>query len=230
MQRSTFFLAAMVIVAAVLIVMDRPETQPAVTPATVPAGVPATGGALPEGHPPLSPATPPGAPAGPLATVLETMESGGYTYARVETGGEEIWVAGPPSELEIGSEVTLSGAMGMENFTAASLGRTFDRILFVNGFGSSASGGAQARPLAPVQGATGAGSGVVREVSNAAGYSYLRVETDEGDMWLAGNQLEVSEGQAVSWQGGAMMQNFNSPSLGRVFEEILFADGLQVGG
>lgn len=229
MQRSTFFLAAMVIVAAVLIVMDRPETAPPVAPASAPAAAGAAG-ALPEGHPPLSPGAPTGASAGPLATVLESMESGGYTYARVETEGEEIWVAGPPTELEIGSEVTLGGAMGMENFTAASLGRTFDRILFVNGFGGAASAGAQARPMAPAQTGAGAGTGVVREVSNAAGYSYLRVETDDGEIWLAGTQLEVSEGQTVSWQGGAMMQNFDSPSLGRVFDEILFADGLRPGG
>jgi hypothetical protein len=62
------------------------------------------------------------------------MDSGGYTYALLEIDGDEIWTAGPPTELAEGDRVALAGAMGMENFTAASLDRTFDRILFVSGF------------------------------------------------------------------------------------------------
>lgn len=228
MNRTTLVLGAMVVLAAVLIVMDRPEPAPAGVVA--PAGT-AAAAQLPEGHPPLAPGASTAAPAGPLATVLESMDSGGYTYARVETEGEEIWVAGPPTPLEVGMEVTLGGAMGMENFTAASLERTFDRILFVNTFGSATPGAARAvAPGGVAVAGPGAGSGRVAEVSHAAGYSYLRVETEDGDLWLAGNQIEVDEGQTVSWGGGAVMQNFASPSLGRTFERILFAEGLRVGG
>ena len=265
MQRSTLVLGAVVLLAAVLIVLDRPESAPAT--GVVPAGAAAGGTAaqLPDGHPPVNSAVPLTGSAGPLATVLEVMESGGYTYARVETGGEEIWAAGPPSPLEVGMEVTLGGAMGMENFTAASLDRTFDRILFVNTFGSatpgggagsgagaggiagstggaagsatggaagSATGGAAGSlsPGGPAVAGPGAGSGTVLEVTHAAEYSFIRIETDDGDLWLAGNQIEIDEGQTVSWNGGAMMQNFNSPTLGRTFERILFADGLRAGG
>lgn len=100
--------------------------------------VPGTPGAesVPGGHPPIG--TAPGAataPAdAPVALVKETMDSGGYTYALLEIDGDEIWAAGPPSELAEGDRVALAGAMGMENFTAASLDRTFERILFVSGF------------------------------------------------------------------------------------------------
>jgi hypothetical protein len=228
MHRSTLILGAMVLLAAVLIVMDRPEPAPAVGGPAAPT----TAAQLPDGHPPVNSAVPPTGSAGPLATVLESMDSGGYTYARVETEGEEIWVAGPPTPLEVGMEVTLGGAMGMENFTAASLDRTFDRILFVNAYGGATPGGAPGAisPRGPSVDGPGAGSGAVAEVSHAAGYSYIRIETDEGDLWLAGNQIEVEEGQTVSWSGGAVMQNFNSPSLGRTFDRILFAEGLRVGG
>ena len=236
MNRSTLVLGVIVLLAAVLIVMDRPEPAPS---AGIAPAAPTANGQLPEGHPAVDPAVPLTGSAGPLATVLEAMESGGYTYARVETEGEEIWVAGPPTPLEAGMEVILGGAMGMENFTAASLDRTFDRILFVNSFGSATAGvaggaaGATAGALPPRGSAVagpGAGSGTVAEVSHAAGYSYIRIETDDGDLWLAGNQIEVGEGQTVSWNGGAVMENFNSPSLDRTFERILFADGLRAGG
>lgn len=235
MQRSTLVLGAVVLLAAVLIIMDRPDPAPAtgVAPAGVAPG--ATAAQLPEGHPPVNSAVPLTGSAGPLATVLEVMESGGYTYARVETGGEEIWAAGPPTPLEVGMEVTLGGAMGMENFTAASLDRTFDRILFVNTFGGATVGGAGAiagalSPGGPAVAGPGAGSGTVLEVTHAAEYSYIRIGTDEGDLWLAGNQIEIDKGQTVSWNGGAMMQNFNSPTLNRTFDRILFADGLRAGG
>lgn len=94
------------------------------------------GATLPADHPPIG--TAPGAASAPAdaptGLVKETMDSGGYTYALLDIDGEEIWTAGPPTELEVDDRVALAGAMGMENFTASSLDRTFDRILFVSGF------------------------------------------------------------------------------------------------
>lgn len=94
------------------------------------------GATLPADHPPIG--TAPGvasAPAdAPTGLVKETMDSGGYTYALLEIDGDEIWAAGPVTPLAVGDRVALAGTMGMENFTAASLDRTFDRILFVSGF------------------------------------------------------------------------------------------------
>lgn len=94
------------------------------------------GAVMPPGHPPIGipgDGADPGASA-PVATVLETMDSGGYTYALLALDGDEIWSAGPPSQLSAGDQVALSGVMGMENFSASSLNRTFDRILFVSGY------------------------------------------------------------------------------------------------
>lgn len=105
-------------------------------PAQGSAGPLPEGATLPADHPPIG--TAPGAataPAdAPTGVVKETMDSGGYTYALLEIDGDEIWTAGPPTELSEGDRVALAGAMGMENFTAASLDRTFERILFVSGF------------------------------------------------------------------------------------------------
>ncbi len=94
------------------------------------------GATLPADHPPIG--TTPGATSAPAdaptGLVKETMDSGGYTYALLDIDGDEIWAAGPVTALQVDDRVALPGAMGMENFTAASLDRTFDRILFVSGF------------------------------------------------------------------------------------------------
>jgi hypothetical protein len=103
--------------------------------ATMPADHPPLGN-VPADHPPLG--TAPGATSAPAdapeAVVKEVMQSGGYTYALLEMDGGEIWSAGPITELEEGDRVALVGTMGMENFRAASLDRTFDRLLFVSGY------------------------------------------------------------------------------------------------
>lgn len=225
MQRSTLALGALVLVAMALILLDRPTPAPSAS-----AGPLAPGAPLPEGHPPLNgtAVAPAAAASGPFATVLETMNSGGYTYARVETDGAEVWVAGPETALSQGDEVSLAGGMGMEGFRAASLDRTFDRILFLNSFQTRAGGAAASAPAATSPGSAAAASGTVLEVTHAAGYSYLRVDVDGEEMWLAGNQLAVEEGQTVAWNGGALMQGFSSPTLNRTFDRILFADGLRV--
>ncbi|HSM04360.1 MAG TPA: hypothetical protein VK858_07050 [Longimicrobiales bacterium] len=104
--------------------------------ATLPADHPPLPPTLPSDHPPMG--TEPGTAAvpedAPTGTVRETIQSGGYTYARLEVEGEEVWSAGPVTDLEEGDRVALVGVMGMEGFRATSLDRTFDRILFVSRF------------------------------------------------------------------------------------------------
>ena len=63
--------------------------------------------------------------------VLETMNSGGYTYVRIETAGEELWAAGPQVDVAVGDSVHFSGGGLMTNFHSKSLDRTFEEILFV---------------------------------------------------------------------------------------------------
>jgi len=67
--------------------------------------------------------------------VLETMQSGGYTYALVETcGGEKRWAAGQQSVVKPDRWVTAAEVLPMQDFEAKSLGRVFDEILFVPRF------------------------------------------------------------------------------------------------
>ena len=71
------------------------------------------------------------APVGVVGKVLETFDSGGYTYVRVEALGKEIWAAGPESEVAVGAEVFLPQGMLMREFKSSSLDRVFDEIWFV---------------------------------------------------------------------------------------------------
>lgn len=79
-------------------------------------------------------------------TVTETMNAGGYTYVLVDTGSEQQWAAGPQQAMEVGTHVTVSTAMPMQNFHSSALERDFDVVYFVSEFGDHehAEGEAQA--------------------------------------------------------------------------------------
>ena len=64
--------------------------------------------------------------------ILETMDSGGYSYVHLDMGPEKVWIAGPATAgLVVGERAVFEGAMEMRNFHAKSLDRTFETILFV---------------------------------------------------------------------------------------------------
>ena len=66
--------------------------------------------------------------------MLETVNGGGYTYARVSTDDGESWVAGPETDLEVGQRVAVTDLMQMENFTSSTLDRTFDVLYFASSY------------------------------------------------------------------------------------------------
>ena len=68
--------------------------------------------------------------AGP---VLETMDSGGYTYVLVETTQGEFWAAAPPTKVKVGQVVEVADPMPMQGFESRSLERHFDLIYFASG-------------------------------------------------------------------------------------------------
>jgi hypothetical protein len=179
--------------------------------------IPASG-QLPEGHPAIgnSPYThTQEAASGPAAVVLETQDVSQYTYARVQSAGQETWVAGPLSDLAVGDTIDLGGAMGMTDFTSKELGRTFESILFLDAF------------RAPTENAV-QHTGEVLETIPASSYTYIRVRSDGQEIWLAGPAVELSEGQVIAWGDAMTMQDFESPSLKRTFDEILFVNGVRV--
>lgn len=63
--------------------------------------------------------------------VIETIDTGNYTYIHVDNGKEKHWAAAPPVTLEKGRMVSFVPSMPMTNFTSKTLGRTFDIVYFV---------------------------------------------------------------------------------------------------
>ena len=102
-----------------------PEAAPAgQMPAAAPGGDPHAG---------LKPQEiQPGAP-GHKGKVLETMDSGGYTYVLVDEKGQKVWVAVMQTPVKVGDTVEFPDSPPMVNFQSKTLKRTFEKIIFAPG-------------------------------------------------------------------------------------------------
>jgi len=62
----------------------------------------------------------------------------------------------------------------------------------------------------------------VKEVIQTTAYTYLRVEKNNAEEWIAINKMEVKTGDIVYYKEGLKMENFTSPELQRTFETVYF--------
>ena len=70
--------------------------------------------------------------------------------------------------------------------------------------------------------------GMVQEIIQTAGYTYLRVLKDDGSIeWLAGPKLAVAVASGVRYGEGVYMPNFYSKELQRNFPMVLFVGQVQ---
>ncbi|RUM42636.1 MAG: DNA-binding protein [Desulfocapsa sp.] len=141
------------------------------------------------------------APGNLSGTVLETMNSAGYTYLQLDTGSAKTWIAIPQAKVAVGDKISCQPGMVMKNFSSKTLGRSFDSIVFSNGLvggavrnphaggmGMGAMGGGGddfsravaaeggAAPKPQVQGAGSGGS-----LGAIAPFSEIKVEKASGD-------------------------------------------------
>ena len=81
---------------------------------------------------PQAAAAAPAAGGGQAAgTVKSVTNAGGYSYIEVDQGGgSTVWVAATETPMKKGDKVQWEGGSEMRNFTAKSLGRTFEKIIF----------------------------------------------------------------------------------------------------
>lgn len=68
-------------------------------------------------------------------------------------------------------------------------------------------------------------SGTVVETMDAAGYTYICVEQAGTKTWVAVPEMKVAVGKSAVFLPGQEMKNFESKSLGRTFESIIFSAG-----
>jgi starvation-inducible outer membrane lipoprotein len=71
-------------------------------------------------------------------------------------------------------------------------------------------------------------NGKVVKAMHAGGYTYMQVESQGKQFWVASTMMNVKRNDHVAWSGAAVMKNFNSPTLHRTFEEILFVSTAKV--
>lgn len=81
-------------------------------------------------------------------------------------------------------------------------------------------------PAAPAVAVTG----TVTETMSTGGYTYVRVDTGDRQLWAAAPQFEVAVGDTVSIPPGMAMNNYRSKTLDRTFDEVLFVGHVSVVG
>lgn len=72
--------------------------------------------------------------------------------------------------------------------------------------------------------------GKVTETMDAAGYTYIRVETATETFWAAAPQFAVKAGDDVVVPEGMPMPDYHSKSLDRTFDMVYFVPAVLVGG
>ncbi len=119
---------------------------------------------LPDMHPAVQGGPSQGVPS-INGKVVETMNSGGYTYVQIEKDGNNTWVAVPSMKVEVGQEISFAQGAVMNNFSSKSLGKTFETIIFSSGvagpkgpgFGGAMAGAEKAAPAEIIKVAKAAG-------------------------------------------------------------------------
>lgn len=133
-------LALLTIVALALAgCQDKPKTEAPKAPemAGQPSGMPGqpAAGAKPAGDPHAGMKVqeiPAG--TGTKGKVVQTMNSGGYTYIEAaDEKGQKTWLALPETKVAAGDAIEYPESAPMVNFQSKTLNKTFEKILFIPG-------------------------------------------------------------------------------------------------
>jgi hypothetical protein len=145
--------------------------------------------------------------------VLETMDSGGYTYVYIQKkDGEKVWVATAATPAKVGSQMSFKGGSEMFNFESKSLKRKFDKIVFADAAvsdapakdatsykGKSTSGGSKAAA------ATKDGKISVAKATGANAYTVQEIFTNSAKL---NKKKVVVKGKVVKVSAGIMGRNW----------------------
>ena len=137
-------------------------------------------------------------------TVAETMNAGGYTYARLTADGrDDVWIAASEFAAQTGERLTVALDMPVDNFESKTLNRTFPRLYFVAkvGHDSEAAGGTPsgaAPSLMASHASIGATSVAVTPVDPPPGGMSI------ADIWAKRTTLD---GKAITLRGTVVKVN-----------------------
>ena len=69
-------------------------------------------------------------------------------------------------------------------------------------------------------------SGTIKETMDASGYTYMLVSSAGQDIWVAIPETQVEAGTTINYYQGMEMKDFNSKTLNRTFDSIIFSSGI----
>ncbi|MCE9637738.1 MAG: nucleotide-binding protein [Planctomycetes bacterium] len=198
-MRTSLFLAfgAVTLVTAAVLAACSSKTDEGTSMPTV-APTPTTTAA--------APAAVPGALPG-IGPVLETMDTGSYTYVRVNIGGTDVWAAGPQVAVKVGDSVRLPAGMAMTNYHSATLNRDFPLVYFVAAIqpGDDQVRSAEAMAVAHKTVVTKVAAAVAPVTRLDGGQSVEEIVTKSAE--LAGKDIAV-RGRVVKFNAGIMGSNW----------------------
>ena len=70
--------------------------------------------------------------------------------------------------------------------------------------------------------------GKVLQVMDAGSYIYLEVEEKGKKLWVAALKIKTAKGDTVEFPDSPPMENFQSKTLKRTFDKIIFVENLRV--
>lgn len=73
-------------------------------------------------------------------------------------------------------------------------------------------------------------TGTVTDSIDAAGYTYVQVDTGKEKIWAAAPKVAVKVGDSVVVPKGMEMKDYHSKTLDRTFPSVYFVDSIMVGG
>jgi len=192
--------STVLVLSSVVACRPTPPSNATATPASAPA-------------PAAAPAATPAAAAAAnsyTGAVTESMDSGGYTYARLKGEKDDVWVAAPPFDAKVGETVSVSLDMPMADFQSKTLNRTFPMLYFVQEVarnGKPLTGGnAPAAPALMGSHGTAAAAPVVQKLDPPpGGLSVADVIAKQAA--LSGKPVTV-RGTVMKFNGGIMDRNW----------------------
>ena len=71
--------------------------------------------------------------------------------------------------------------------------------------------------------------GTVAQTMNSGGYTYIEAADDKGQKtWLALPEMKIAVGDKIEYPDAPPMINFNSKTLKKTFDKILFVPGVRI--
>ncbi len=145
--------------------------------------------------------------------IVETMNSGGYTYLCIEKDGKKTWAAIPETKVTVGEDISLPPGYEMANFTSKTLNRTFEKVIFTTGPTSAQSSHGASDKMSIHGGSMGSKSEETTTTENikvekATGPSAYTVAEIFGKKSELDKKTVVVSGKVVKVSAGIMGKNW----------------------